>query len=77
MQTVRDRRVAPVEHAQALGPRVYVQMVQVVVLKGLRYVVRAELGAQLREARRKGPQLTDLVAVERQILLQQVLVACG
>jgi hypothetical protein len=42
------------------------------VLNGLRDVVCGELAAQLREARRKLPQPTDLVALERQIPLQEV-----
>ena len=50
---MRDRRVTPVEDAQPFAVGVEVRHVEVVVLDRLWYVVWGEVGAELREARRK------------------------
>jgi hypothetical protein len=49
--------------------------VEVVVLHRLREVVGGELAAQRRKARRKPPQPAELVALQRQVAPQEVLVA--
>src|SRR5262249_36197920 len=72
---VRDRRVAPIEEAQPLTLCVDVRRVEVVVLNRLRYIVCGELAAQLHEAPPELAQPADLVELERQITLQEVLVA--
>src|SRR6266542_4338889 len=72
---MRDRRVAPVEQAHPLAVYVHVRHVEVVVLNALRYIVRGELAAELGEARRELAQPADLVALERQIVPEEVVVA--
>jgi hypothetical protein len=52
-------------------------VVEVVVLDRLRHTVDCELVAQLREARREVPQPANLLPPERQIQLQELLVAGG
>ena len=67
---MRDRRVAPVEHAQLLALRVDVLHVEVVVLNRFRDVVRGQFGAQLCEARCECMQPIALLALEWQLTLQ-------
>jgi hypothetical protein len=72
---MRDRRVAPVEHAQPLATRIDVRVVEVIVLQRLGHAVGSELVAQLSEARGELAQQADLVLLERQRTLQQVFVS--
>jgi hypothetical protein len=51
---VRDRRIAPVEHAEAAVTAVGVRHVEVVVLARFGQPAGSELAAQLGEARGKG-----------------------
>jgi hypothetical protein len=74
---VRDRRIAPVEHAKLRALRVDVRHVQVVMLNRFWDVVGIELVAELREASRERAQPIDLLGLERQLALQEVIEARG
>jgi hypothetical protein len=71
---VRDRGVTPIEQPEPLTSDVDVRHVQVVVLNRLRDAVPRQLVAQLGNARGKPTQKAELVAVERQIPPQEILI---
>src|SRR5439155_945152 len=72
---VRDRRIAPVQHPQPLASSKDICHVQVVVLNRLGHLACGQFAAQLRKAWGKLPEPVDLMTVERQVTVQQIVVA--
>jgi len=70
-ERMRDRRVSPVEDAQAVVQCVHIRHVQVVVLDRIGDAVRVELGAELGKTRCKRAQRGEVLAFARERLLEE------
>src|SRR5215469_16459063 len=70
-----DRCIPPVEHPQSAGSVVEVRVMEVVVLNCLGDAASRQVGTQLGEPGCEALQLADFLYGERQVDLQELLVA--